>query len=179
LPQVKMTDLKTHLASKNQAELVKEILNLYKLFPNVKEYYAVNLVPDAEQQGILEQYKKIIKNEFFPDRGMGKLRYSVINKAISDFKKLSPTPLHIAELMVSGVEYGVDFTNAYGDINEQFYVKMSAMFEAAANYVIQEGLENTFQKRFWKMVHASSDIGWGFYEELMESYYSYFDYDDE
>lgn len=102
MPQVKMTDLKTHLASKNQAELVKEILNLYKLFPNVKEYYAVNLVPDAEQ-GILEQYKKIIKNGFFPDRGMGKLRYSVINKAISE----------------------------------------------------------------------------GFYEELMESYYSYFDYDDE
>ena len=173
-----MTDLKTYLASKNQAELVKEILNLYKLFPNVKEYYAVNLVPDAEQ-GILDKYKKLIKNEFFPDRGMGKLRYSVINKAINDFKKLSKTPLYIAELMVSSVEYGVEFTNAYGDVNEQFYVKMSAMFEAAAIYVTQEGLENTYHKRLREMVHASSNIGWGFYEELLEIYYSCFDYDDE
>lgn len=26
---------------------------------------------------------------------------------------------------------------------------------------------------------AGSDIGWGFYEELMEIYYSYFDDDDK
>ncbi|WP_371366207.1 hypothetical protein SRRS_06650 [Sporomusa rhizae] len=178
MQQLKMTDLKKYLANKTQEELVKEIGDLCKRFPNVKEYYAANLVPDAEQD-ILEKYRKIIKNEFFPDRGMGKLRYSVINKAISDFKKLSKTPLNVAELMVSGVEYGIEFTNAYGDIDEKFYVKMAAMFEAAANYVNQEDLENTYQKRFWEMVDESSDIGWGFNEALMEIYYSYFNDEDE
>lgn len=63
MQQAKMTDLKTYLPSKNHAELLKEILILYKLFPNVKEYYSVNLVPNAEQ-GILEKYKKIIKTSF-------------------------------------------------------------------------------------------------------------------
>ena len=174
LQQLKMTDLKKYLASKNQPELIREILDLCKLFSNVKEYYAAKIVPDAEQE-VLEKYMKIIKNEFFPDRGFGKLRYSIINKAISDFKKVSKTPIHIAELMVSCVENGVEFTNAYGDIDERFYIKMVAMYENAADYVMKETLEDTFQKRFWKIVDESAGIGWGFYEALIETYYSYFD----
>lgn len=107
------------------------------------------------------------------------MRYSIINKAISDFKKLSKTPVHIAELMVSCIEHGIEFTNTYDDIDEEFYVKMVAMYEKAANYVIEENLENTFQKRFWKIVDESHGVGWGFYEGLMETYYSYFDDEGE
>jgi hypothetical protein len=174
MQQLKMTELKKYLASKNQPELIKEIVNLCNLFPNVKEYYATNIVPDAEHE-LLEKYKKSIKNEFSPDRGDGKLRYSVMNKAISDFKKISQCNVHIAELMISCVEYGVEFTNTYGDIDECFYVKMVAMYENAADYVIKENLEEVFQKRFRNMVDESSDIGWGFYDALLETYYSYFD----
>lgn len=176
--QLKANDLKKYLASKNQPDLMKEIAELCKLFPNVKEYYAAKLVPDAEQE-VLEKYKKIIKNEFFPDRGFGKLRYSVINKAISDFKKISKKPEYVAELMVSCVEYGVDFTNTFGDIDEKFYVKMASMYDNSANYVVNEKLEEIFQNRFKKMSDACGNIGWGFYEELIELFYTYFDEDEE
>ena len=57
------------------------------------------------------------------DRGFGKLRYSAMKKALEDFRKLSNNPESIAELMISHVEYGVEFTNEYGDIDEKFYIK--------------------------------------------------------
>ncbi|QDR79193.1 DUF6155 family protein [Sporomusa termitida] len=174
MKQLKVTDLKKHLMSKNQLELIKEILNLCKLFPEVKEYYTTKLMPDAEEQ-ILLKYKKIIKNEFFSDRGFGKLRFSIINKAMRNFKKISNNPGHIAELLVACVEYGVEFTNTYGNIDERFYVRMAALYEDAAAYVIEKNLEETFQKRLGNLVDASNGIGSGFYEELVELYYTYFD----
>jgi len=47
-----VADLKRYLANKNQTELIREILDLCKLFPNIKEYYTVNIVPDADQEAL-------------------------------------------------------------------------------------------------------------------------------
>lgn len=178
MQQLKVTDLKKHLMSKTQPDLMKEILHLCKVFPEVTEYYTLKLAPATEPQ-ILAKYKKIIKNEFFPVRGLGKLRFSIINKAISNFKKISGNPGHIAELLVGCVEYGVEFTNTYGSIDERFYIRMAAMYEDAAAYVAEKNLEAAFQQRLRDLVDASAGTGWGFYEELTELYYSYFTDEDE
>lgn len=84
MKQLKIGDLKKYLSGKNQTELIKEVLELCKIFSNVKEYYAANIVPDFEQEA-LKKYKKIIENEFFPARGFGKLRYAEMNKALNNF----------------------------------------------------------------------------------------------
>jgi hypothetical protein len=44
-----------------------------------------------------------------------------LKKAVSDFERVSKEPKNFADLMISYVEFGVDFTNDYGDIDEQFY----------------------------------------------------------
>ena len=75
MANLKLTDLKTYLKSKSNEELTKEIVELVKLFPDIKQYYAVKLNP-ASESDIFEKYKNTIKNEFFPDRGFGKMRYS-------------------------------------------------------------------------------------------------------
>lgn len=178
MKQVRAVDLKRYISSRSQTELTNEILELYKLFPAVKEYYTAKIVPDFEQE-VLEKYKKIIENEFFPARGFGKLRFSVANKAIIDFTKVVKSPTYIAELKITYVEFGVEFTKTYGDINEAFYNKMLAMYEKTADYIVNENLEDVFRMRLENVMEEGQGIGWGFSEGLAEIYYSYFTEDEE
>ncbi|AKB51319.1 hypothetical protein MSBRW_2066 [Methanosarcina barkeri str. Wiesmoor] len=49
---------------------------------------------------ILEAYREVIKNEFFPKKGHGTLRYSIAKKAISDYSKASGDFAGTMELML-------------------------------------------------------------------------------
>lgn len=55
---------------------------LFTKFEVVKDCYQCKLIPDDRE--ILEKYKAIVQNEFFPPSGFGKLRLSIAKKAISD-----------------------------------------------------------------------------------------------
>ena len=172
--KLKVLELRKYLSAKENKELVDEIVGLVKLFPNVKEYYASGLNPCSEDE-LLEKYKKIIRNEFYPDRGFPKWRYSVAKKAISDFKKISKNPGNIADLMLVYVEAGVDCTMEYGDIDEKFYYNMETMFDKAAAYISKNNLEEEFQKRCKDiMEEPSGKVGWGFPDALEETYDEYF-----
>ena len=174
MSEVKAADLKKFLANLSEVELRGEITELFKLFPVVKEYYKVKLDPAGEKD-IMEKYKKIIRDEFFPDRGFGKLRYSVMKKALDDFRKLSRSPENIAELMISHTEYGVEFTNEYGDIDERFYNNIEGMYEKALQFGFKENLDQQYQDRFRKIMEAGDGIGWGFSDGLCDLYDSFYE----
>lgn len=174
MSDIKITELKEFLATKSDVELRTEIVHIFKLFPQVKEYYTVKINPEAEKE-ILEKYKKIITDEFFPDRGFGKLRYSVIKSALNSFRKLSNNPEHIAELMISQVEYGVMFINEYGDIDEKFYDNIMGMYEKLLKFIFEQNIQLAFTDRLRKIVVDGDGIGWGFSDELAALYDSYFD----
>ena len=172
--KLKVLELRKYLSAKENKELVDEIVGLVKLFPNVKEYYASVLNPRSEDE-LLKKYKKIIRNEFYPDRGFPKWRYSVAKKAISDFMKISNNPKNIADLMLVYVEAGVDCTMEYGDIDENFYWNMETMFDKAAEYISKNNLEEEFRERCKEiMERPSGKVGWGFPYELEETYNKYF-----
>lgn len=174
MSQIKLQELKNYLANKSETELKQEIIELFKLFPTIKEYYSLKVKLDGEDE-VLEKYKKKVKDEFFPDKGFGKLRLSDAKKAISDFKKISKSPKNIADLMVSYVEYGVEFTNEYGDINEAFYYSIEKMYLDAMDYISNNGLGDYFEKRLSKIKDNSTDIGWGFEDNMVDIYYQYFE----
>lgn len=171
MSEVKATDLKKFLTNLSEAELRGEIVELFKLFPGVKEYYKVKLDPAGEKD-IVEKYKKIIKDEFFPDRGFGKLRYSIMKKALDDFRKISRSPENIAELMISHTEYGVEFTNEYGDIDERFYNNIEGMYEKALQFIFKEHLDKQYSDRLRRIMEDGGGIGWGFSDGLCDLYYS-------
>jgi len=173
MSDIKIAELKRFLANISDNELRGEVVDLFKLFPQVKEYFVVKLKPEAETV-LMEKYKKIIKNEFLPDRGFGKLRYSIMKKALEDFRKLSHTPEHIAELLISQVEYGVEFTNEYGDIDEKFYNNIAGMYEKAFKFIFKEKIEQVFKERLRKIMVDGDGIGWGFSDELSDLYYSHY-----
>ena len=173
---LKINDLKKYLKEKSDTELISEIVKLVKLYPNVKEYYKAKLLPESEVE-VFEKYKNMIKNEFFPTRGFGKLRYSNVNKAISEYKKLTTNLELVAKLMFYYPEIGIMFTREYGDIDERFYINIENAYENALKYVHKNNLQDMFKDQAHNIKVKAQNIGWGFEEDMAEIYYEYY-YDD-
>jgi len=178
MSEIKIADLKEYLSGLKDENLRKEVLDLFRQFPNVKEYYSVKLNKENGSE-VLEKYKKIIENEFFPVRGHGKLRYSIMKKALTDFKRVSRDIKGIAELMVTYVENGTKFTKTYGDIDEKFYYNMLNMYQQSSDYVRQNNLEETYRGRLKKIMEDGQNIGYGYSDELVQIYYSIFDDEED
>lgn len=160
-----LSTLKQYLKTRSQAELIEDISELFKRIPAVKDYYQVKLNPLAESQ-VVEKYKKVIEDEFFPARGFGKARLSVARKAVNDYKKVAASPASIADIMVFYVEQGVKFTNEYGDIDEPFYNSMESMYAKALEWMNKYELKDMFYLRCRQIVSDTSRIGWGFHDAL-------------
>ncbi len=174
---LKISEVKKYLRAMEKEELVNEITELIKLYPAVKEYYALILNPDAEKE-VLAKYKMTVQNEFFPGRGDGKLRHTVVKKAIQDFQKISQSPVNVASLMLYYPELGVEFTNAYGDIDEQYYVAISNSYARALKYIFENNLTELFRDQASTIMENTDEIGWGFNEAMIGIYFEYY-CDDE
>jgi len=169
---MKINELKRNLKESTKEQLIKDIADLFKKNSFVKDYYNTKYSND-NNQSVLIKYKDIIEDEFFPENGFGKARLSVAKKAITEFKKISNDRTQIAELMVFYVENGVKYTDCYGDINQQFYLSMESMYERALEFITDNGLLAKFNARCLKIVNDTSDMGWGFHDQLCEIYYSF------
>ena len=146
---------------------------MVKRFSQVKEYYHFQVSPE-KQEKILDEYKRRIKREFFPERGYGEGRPSVGKAPILQFLKISSAPDKLIDLMLYYVEQGVQFTLAYGDIDEPFYESVESVYEDALDLIKENNLYNQFRTRCKKVMTDTNGMGWGFgdyIEELFEKYY--------
>ncbi|MEY2984115.1 MAG: hypothetical protein RLZZ568_732 [Cyanobacteriota bacterium] len=157
--------LKKQLGSYSPEDLIAEISELYRRFPEVKNYYQLKLSSQSESE-IVNEYKAKIKKEFFPARGMGRGRLSVAKKPISEYKKVCFNPTSLVDLMIYYVEQGVSFTNEYGDIGAAFYDGMESMFDQALKIVQENDLHDIFFPRCRAILKDTRGIGWGFHEGL-------------
>jgi hypothetical protein len=164
--------LKKHFKEFTKEGLIEEILRLFRMFDEVKEYYQ-STIGDNEAE-VLKKYKSIIENEFFPSRGDGRARLSVAKKAISDFKRVSSSSKAVADIMLFYVETGVRYTDEYGDIDEQFYSSMESMYEKTLKFITENNLKEYFRQRCEKIVDDSDGIGWGFGDGLCDMFENYF-----
>ncbi|WP_027360579.1 DUF6155 family protein [Desulforegula conservatrix] len=169
---MKISDLKRNLKEATKEDLIKDIVDLFNKNPFVREFYSMKFCNDSSLS-ILIKHKDIIENEFFPKRGHGKCRLSVAKKAITEFKKLSEDKKSIADLMIFYVEMGVQFTDNYGDIDEPFYLSMESMYGRALKFIVDNNLIDDFNVRCLKIVNDTKDMGWGFHDQLYETYYSH------
>lgn len=170
MPMLKVNDFKRYLNTKTTAELKAELVDLFKTFKNVKEFYAAKLQPDTEAD-IASYYKKIIENEFaIRSSGQVSLKFSVMRKAIADFQKVARDPQNVVELMMTVVEEGIGFTLSCGDISAGFYNSLATMFRKEVQYILENNLVLAFQDQCLEAVEASRDIGWGFGDEMAEIY---------
>ena len=170
MTHISASQLKKALTGKTSKELIDEILFVHKTYPQAKDYLTAKY---GEGEGaVIKQYKEVVKNEFFPKRGLGSLRLSIAKKAISDFKKIATSQESVIDIMLFYVEQGVKFTDEYGDINERFYISVETVFEDALKLMVKYKLIEGFRPRCDWIVGNACD-GWAFKEGLEGSYDEY------
>jgi len=169
-----MTELKNILKQQTKEDLVNLLAECYKNNDKIKELISAKYAGNDAVKQIFEDYKIKIQNVFFPDRLSGRLMLSEARKAISDFKKLCTDEKLILDLMLYYVETGVEFTNTYGDLYEEFYSSVEKMYWSvieAINKHKDSRIFSVFSKRLKAVVDNTSGIGWGFHDNLTDMYH--------
>ena len=167
--------LKKELQKLTKEQLVEQILDLYGKNKSVKEFYDFYVNPSkSNETDLFEKYKLVICNEFYPNRGNPKIRFSVCKKAISEFKALNPSAELVADLMLCLAENACEFTHDYGDMTEQYYNAAYNNFAAALKFIAKHNLLELFRLRAEKCVKWASPCGYGFADEIESEYDEYY-----
>ena len=169
-------NLKKELQKLTKEQLIEQVLDLYKKYNPVKEYYDFYLNPNEKE--LFKKYSEIITNEFYPKRGEPKMRFAVAKKAIADFKALSPSPLLLADLLLLLPEVATEFTRDFGDMWEQYYISAANNFDVALKFISSHDLFPQFKERIKNCLEMASECGWGYGDDLHEVYYNYFSSDE-
>lgn len=164
-------ELNKYLKELSKAELEKEVKKLYAKFKEIKKYYEIEFCDDTSE--IINEYKQKIRKEYFPLKGYGKARNKESRKVITEFKRISIFKRDEIELLLYRVENMIEYTKAYGDINEPFYNSLESSYEAACKLIKSEKLEKEFKTHCRKLMNETYHFGWGLYDGLQSSYVSY------
>lgn len=166
------TSLKKYLSSLTKEEIVDIILALYDARKEAKEYLDFYLNPNCE--AALDKCKKNIRNEFFPSRGFSdRPSFAKCRKIISDFHKLKPEPIFVADLMLFYIEQGCEYILEFGDMWESFYTTLEKNFDKAMRFIFLNGLLAEYYERIERLIDSVSECGWGFYDTLQAIYSEY------
>jgi hypothetical protein len=170
--KIKITDLKKQLKEYEQKELIELVVEMFKANKEVQNFLSSKFLGGEVIEDLFNQARKKIENEFFPGRGLGKLRLVEAKKEITTFKNATKDVKRTVDLMLFYVEQGVEFTDTYGDISEGFYSSMVKMFDQVAMECDRnEDLYKEFSSRL-RGVLSDANEGWGFQEALVDSYYT-------
>jgi hypothetical protein len=171
--KIKLTELKKHLKQYDQKELIDLVVELYKANKDVQNILSSKFLGEEAIEPMFIKAQKMIKNEFFPDRGHGKLRLSEVKKEITAFKNATNDEKRTIELMLYMVELGVEYTSTYGYISDSYYASLLRMFDQVAiDCDGDELLYREFSSRIDKVLSLATDTVWGFEEAMFEIYYS-------
>lgn len=165
------SNVKRLLSAMSREEIIEMVLELYDVRKEAKEYLDYYVNPNEKAK--LEEYKTVIKNEFFPKRGEEKCRFSVCRKVIADYRKLHPSPENLADLMLFLVEQATKFTATYGDMWGQYYTSVENNFDAAMKFISKNNLVRNFLPRINQVLEWSSQCGWGFGDSMPRIFYAY------
>src|SRR5437762_11525705 len=113
--------VRTHLANWDKPALLALIKDLYETAAANRDFIHARSQAGRSDEEILDKYRGKIVEQFFPKRGEGKLKLAEARKAIRDYRRATGNLAGTAELLMTYVENGAEFTHEYGDIGDQFY----------------------------------------------------------
>jgi hypothetical protein len=153
-----------HLATWDSKALLALIRDLYQITSINREFIHARCQAGERSSDALETYRCKIVEQFFPTRGFGKLKLGEARKAIRDYHKATEDVTGVAELLMTYVENGTQFTREFGDINERFYDSVESVLVELATLLRGEGqtLYPQFRDRLARLEKMAEDIGWGF-----------------
>ncbi|MFM8983457.1 MAG: hypothetical protein ACKOLA_11240 [Spartobacteria bacterium] len=159
-----------HLATWDKPALLALVKDLYESAAGNRNFIHARCQAEDGGGEVLATYRRKIVEQFFPKRGFGKLKLAEARKAIQDFRKATGNIPGTAELLMTYVENGVEFTNEYGDIDERFYDSVESALENLAKLLRAEGqdLYPQFRDRLADIEQKTEGIGWGFHDYICD-----------
>lgn len=170
---MKPSTLQKRLSRCTKAELIELLQTLSLQNPAVENFLAMKFDPNRPEPDF-EQYKRVVSEEFFPDRGYGDSCPAVAYRMLQRVEAEANSPSQVLDFLFFCIETGIQYTNDYGDINEEFYIAFEDLFERAAKLAIARGLSSQYREQSQAIVDSTSDIGWGFHDELSSIFEKYF-----
>ncbi len=159
--------LTKYLSNLKKNELEAQLIDLYKRFPVVKEYY--DFVFNPKEDKLLQEAKTRISNEYFPiKRKRPRARRSVAQKYIKHFIKLGVEPHVIAEIMM----YNMEIAQAYAanrNLPDSFFKSMANSFAEATHFISLNGMLTDFKDRIVKYYTTTQDQHWTHSEEFSKA----------
>ena len=166
------SDIKKEVSNFSREGLLGLVKDLFELSEENKTFLAARFKTNTSYG--IEKYKDIIIEQFFPDRGYGKLKLSIARKAINDYKKATSDYKGILDLMLIYVEYGTKFTLEFGDIDDAFYDSMMSMLGQFLKLIKSEQHQKyypVFRDRIEKLRNSTyNKIGWGYSDYIDDAY---------
>ena len=166
------THLKKALKDFSESELITLLADVAQACPQAREFLTVKF-PSGDNIGeVLDKYKQKVQHEFYPKRGMGRLNLKEAKKAISDFKRICDDKAMIIDLMLFYVENCIEFTNDFGDIDENFYNSACSVYGSVVKEINggNMNLYGVFTDRLKEAARNACE-GWGFQDAIMDLYY--------
>jgi hypothetical protein len=174
LNNMKIKELKKNLHILSEEELIRLIVELYKKNEENKELIGSKFDPNMVMEAF-EKYKKQIVEEFYPPNDVPRYpKYSNLRRSLKNFKDVSSDQELIADLMLTHVEKGVEYTNEYGDIDEKFYNNIESTYLRLLKHLKKHDLLAEYKDVCLEIVTATENIGWGFHDELTDIYHEFY-----
>jgi hypothetical protein len=167
------SQIKSQLSAFEKEDLLNLIRDLYQLNTDNKVMLATRFAATSSDD-LAEPYKRAIRREFNPDRGLPRLNIGAARRALTSFKKASASQEAVIDMLIYYVEQGVACTNQYGDIHEQFYSSLESAFEEAIKLILKTSsseIAEAFRPRLQNIVSDTSNVGWGFHDYLSEVFH--------
>ena len=153
----------------SKEEVINVVLELYDARKEARDY--LDYYADPDEKSELEKFKRIVLKEFDDDISRSpQCRFSVCRKALSDFKKLSPSVDTLAEAMVFYVERVYEFSFCNGDLWEQYYDSAISNFRSALKFLLKNSLLESMMPRVVQIMAWSWPCGYGFHDETGETF---------
>jgi hypothetical protein len=170
---MKARTIQNHLKNCSKEELVQMFLELAKRNPAV-EHFLISKFDPTEPEPDFDDYKAEVRSEFFPARGVGDGNPSIAFRMLQRVEAEATSPRQVLDFIYFCVETGVAYTEAYGDINEEFYTAFEDLFERAAKLASTNELIDDYSDRAHRIVTSTYEMGWGFHDELERIFTEYF-----
>jgi hypothetical protein len=178
------TDIKKQLSAMDSKELIGLVQELYKLSPTNKDFLSARFATAESRGAILEEAKEKIRRQFFPKRGFGDPKASVVRQILREYQKATNDFPGLIDLKLTYVESGTEYTNEYGDIDDPFYSSLISVAEEAAEMLRSPAGRTfylVFEDRLLQLRDEADGIGWGYSDsitEIVDELEAAFDEDD-
>ncbi|MDF0675662.1 MAG: hypothetical protein P0120_15180 [Nitrospira sp.] len=162
--------IRRHLSAQSKAALLALVKDLYDASSSNRNFLHARVQVEAGDGTAVEKYRRTIIEQFYPQRGFGKLKLAEARKAIRDYRRATGDLTGTIDLMLTYVENGTRFTCDFGDINEAYYNSLESVLREMTQLLRKEhsSVYPQFRERIQGLETHADRIGWGYGDALRD-----------